>query len=247
VGVISPELALVDPELAAEARASLPDAPPAIPEARPAPAPHSGPAPPPPRTRHTLRRLAGVAVVGLAAVGTLFFVPRVDEEPSLAPSAAPPEPVAPAPARRRPPVAPPPAGRAPSSPPPRRSARPQPSAVRPQPPPAPVVRTAKPPAPQPPPAPPPPVAARKAPPPAPPPAREYTWAPTEGALFYHVSFTRNGQPFHDAQTRRPRLRVPAGLKFPPGRYRWSVRPALVSDSGLVVGEPVVVRRFRVTR
>lgn len=75
----------------------------------------------------------------------------------------------------------------------------------------------------------------------------YTWAPTEGALFYHVSFTRNGQPFHDAQTRRPRLRVPAGLKFPPGRYRWSVRPALVSDSGLVVGEPVVVRRFRVTR
>ena len=84
------------------------------------------------------------------------------------------------------------------------------------------------------------------PPPRPrPPARVYSWAPMTGAVFYHVAFTRNGKPFYDAQTRSPKLRLPPRLKFPPGRYRWTVRPALVGDSGIVVGEPVVARSFRV--
>jgi hypothetical protein len=73
----------------------------------------------------------------------------------------------------------------------------------------------------------------------------YRWAPIEGAVFYHVAFVRNGKPFHAAQTAASLLRVPDGLKFPPGTYRWSVRPAIVGDSGIVVGEPVLERTFRV--
>ena len=73
----------------------------------------------------------------------------------------------------------------------------------------------------------------------------YRWAPTEGAVFYHVAFVRNGKQFHAAQTADTFLRVPNGLKFPPGVYRWSVRPATVGDSGIVVGEAVVERTFRV--
>ena len=247
MGVISPELVLVDPELAAEARASLPDPAPAAPAARPAPVVRQVPAPPRRRRRGTfLRLVAAAGLVSLTAGVALAFVPRVDDEPRLAPSSAPaPAPAPQAPARPQPGPAPPPAAR--STPPPPRArppAAPPPAAVRPPAAPPAPPRTARKVAP--PPAPPPAPARRAARRPRPP-ARVYSWAPTNGAVFYHVAFTRNGKPFHAQQTRLPKLRLPAGLKFPPGRYRWSVRPALVGDSGIVVGEPVLVRSFRVRR
>jgi len=68
-----------------------------------------------------------------------------------------------------------------------------------------------------------------------------------GAVYYHVSFVRNGKQFYDAQTADTSLRVPDSLKFPPGRYRWSVRPAVVGDSGIVVGVAILTRSFRVGR
>ena len=77
------------------------------------------------------------------------------------------------------------------------------------------------------------------------PGRVYTWAEIEDAVFYEVTFVRNGRAFHAAQTAEPWLRVPDTLKFPRGTYRWSVRPAIADDSGIVVGDAVVVRTFRV--
>ena len=62
-----------------------------------------------------------------------------------------------------------------------------------------------------------------------------------------MSFVRDGKQFYDAQTPDSRIRVPDSLKFPPGVYRWSVRPAVVGDTGIVVGEAVLVRTFRVGR
>jgi hypothetical protein len=80
-----------------------------------------------------------------------------------------------------------------------------------------------------------------------PPPRVFVWAATPGAVFYHVAFVRNGRQFYAVQTREPAVRVPDSVKFPPGVYRWSVRPAVVGDSGIVIGEAVVVRTFRVRR
>ena len=77
------------------------------------------------------------------------------------------------------------------------------------------------------------------------PSRLYVWAPVEGAVFYQVAFVRNGEPFHTAETADAWLRVPDSLKFTPGTYRWSVRPAIAGDSGVVVADAVVVRTFRV--
>jgi hypothetical protein len=79
------------------------------------------------------------------------------------------------------------------------------------------------------------------------PSRVFSWQETEGAAFYYVVFLRNGKTFHTAETANPWLRVPDSLKFPPGAYRWSVRPAVAGDAGIVVGDAVLVRTFRVSR
>jgi hypothetical protein len=247
---ISPELVLVDPELAAEARAQLPDPVPAR------PVPPVGPLPETlPRRRRGRRRLAAlllVVVAGATAAVAYAVVPRVDEEPSLQPASAPaPPPPAETQPQPTPPPPPPPASRPQPQPQP-----PPPAAAPPSPQPQPTgtvlgakkkttpPATPPPPPPQPKPPPPPPPPARKAAP-TKPPARVYVWAPVPGALFYHVAFLRDGKLFHQAQTADAFLRVPKALKFLPGTYRWSVSPAIVGDSGVVVGEPVLVRTFRV--
>jgi hypothetical protein len=62
-----------------------------------------------------------------------------------------------------------------------------------------------------------------------------------------VAVVRNGKPFHAARTRQPWLRIPNGVRFSPGTYRWSVQPAVEEDSGIVLRDAVLVRTFRVTR
>ena len=172
---ISPELALVDPELAAEARASLPE-----------------PAEPPPRRSRRLGIAVGMLllVLGLAAVSAVVLLARGrdnEAQPQGAPASV--------------------------------------AAV---------------------------LGARKALPPLPgavPPgraARTYSWAATEGAVYYQVTFVRDGKPFHTAETPNAWLRVPNTLQFPPGTYRWSVRPAIADAAGIVLGDAVVVHTFRVT-
>src|SRR5829696_7321278 len=101
---ISPELVLVDPELAERARASLPEEPwrSFIPTPRPrpvAPPPAVVPAEPAePGRRRPLRALVGAAAV--AAVLAFGLVPSPGARPTLEPMTAPP-------AARRPAAAPP--------------------------------------------------------------------------------------------------------------------------------------------
>jgi hypothetical protein len=258
VDPISPELALVDPELAAEARASLPDP---VPFARPRPIerPVAIERPVPVRRRSgrsRRRQLVGfaalLAALILAAGLSAFILGQLRDEPQ--PAARSIEPPA-APATQAPPPPPPAQEPAPQAP---RAARPQPAPAptrrarsKPTPPPAASVlgaRKDKPPAPP---------AARKAKPPAPPAAKKaappaaahrvYIWAPAKGALYYRVEFFRNGKPFHAAQTADPSLRLPAALKLPPGTYRWSVRPATVGKTGVVLRGAILTRSFRVGR
>jgi outer membrane biosynthesis protein TonB len=84
-------------------------------------------------------------------------------------------------------------------------------------------------------------------PPAPPPKRTYAWKPFSGAIYYQVSFARNGGAFYATQTRVPRVRLPAGLRFRPGRYSWTVRPAIVADLGIRLADPIIRRAFMVRR
>jgi hypothetical protein len=174
---ISPELALVDPELATEARRSLPEPAPDVPAERE-----------PSRSRRWPRKL----VVGLAAVlvgsAAALVLARGDAE--VAPEAATVGVLGATKIDRTPPRSLPASGR---------------------------------------------------------PSRVFSWQETEGAAFYYVVFLRNGKTFHTAETANPWLRVPDSLKFTPGAYRWSVRPAVAGDAGIVMGDAVLVRTFRVNR
>jgi hypothetical protein len=81
--------------------------------------------------------------------------------------------------------------------------------------------------------------------PTPPPKRTYAWKPYVGAVYYQVSFRRNGGAFYETQTRTARVRLPDGLRFAPGRYSWTVRPAIVADLGIRLGDEIVRRAFLV--
>jgi hypothetical protein len=172
---ISPELALVDAELAAEARTSLPDPPQLDPPKRPKRR----------RRRRTAFALVGVLVLG-AAAGVVLFEQTREAEPRERTGV-----LAAAKTLAEPPRSlPTPPGQAP---------------------------------------------------------RLYTWAPSEGAAYYQVTFVRDGRTFHSAETPNPWLKLPETLRFPPGTYRWSVQPALPGDDGVSLEDAVLVRTFRVTR
>jgi hypothetical protein len=173
---ISPELALVDPELAAEARRSLPEPAPVVPAERVAARPGRRP------------RLVVAAAALLVGSAAALVLARGDAE--VVPEAATVGVLGAKKVDRTPPRSLPASGG---------------------------------------------------------PSRVFTWQETEGAAFYYVVFLRNGKTFHTAETANPWLRVPDRLKFPPGAYRWSVRPAVAGDAGIVVGDAVLVRTFRVSR
>lgn len=224
--LVSPELALVDPALAVRARADLPW--------RPWEA-HAAteivPLGPPPRRRRALSPALGVgAALGLAVL-MLSVLPTRDP-PTLA-------------ALRQPKPPPRVTRKAPAP-------QPTPAQVKPAakkrvvtPPPVPKTLRAAPvkkaaPKPKAAPAP----KRQPAPPPAPP-KRTYSWKPSSGAIYYQVSFVRNGARIYQTQTRTPRVHLPARVRLKAGRYSWTVRPAIVADLGIRLADPIVRRAFRV--
>jgi hypothetical protein len=229
---ISPELVLVDTALAVRARADLPwrpwEAHQPI-EVVPIPGPPAAP----PRGRR-FRPSLGVAVLGLGLLAVSVLPTRdrpslgaVAVKPQAAPRVAHAPPAPPAQvktARATRPAAPKPRASSAQRPASRAKATPKPKAApTPQPAPAPKPKT------------------------QPPPKRTYAWKPFSGAVYYHVSFWRNGAAFYATQTRAARLRLPAGLELAPGRYRWTVRPAIVADLGIRLAEPIISRAFLVRR
>lgn len=227
--LVSPELALVDYALAVRARADLPWRPW---EAHVAT--EIVPLGPPPRRRRAFPPVLGIGgALGLAVLA-LSVMPTRD--PPTLDALAEPKPLPPV-ARKAPAPEPPPAAV-------KRAAKKRVLT----PPPAPKTHRAAPakkaapkpkaaPAPKPKPAP--------APPPALPPRRTYAWKPFSGAIYYQVSFVRNGARIYQTQTRAPRVRLPRQVRLGAGRYSWTVRPAIVADLGIRLAAPIVRRAFRV--
>jgi hypothetical protein len=263
---LSPELALVDPELGAAARARLPDAPWELfaPPRRAVPASAPPVAAPEPRVRIG----SSLALVLLAAaVGTVLALVETDgtERPWLAapqPRAAPSSPGEPIPSPEPAPAPAPPVGGA-------GGARPADAAPRLRPERAPVPTQpdagaaprgtisaptppqASAPAPKPPTAP-----ARTTPGAAPPrpdaagkpataPARTFAWPPHPKATYYDVQFFRDGGRFFRAQPRQARVELPAALALTPGTYRWVVRPGAGAPAARRLGKPIVDSTFTV--
>lgn len=226
---LSPELVLVDPELAARARAALPHAG-APADVRPRRAtrryaePRSSPARPPevvgvgtPRRRmgKPLAFVAGLAVAGVA-VGVWA---RGAEESSNAPAAPVTTPAMSGRGEARPP------GATPNRPPPQ-TARNRP-ATRSSPRRPPADRTSA--------------------------VRTFAWAGVRGANHYRVEFFRHGSKILDARTRTSRLVLPTRWRYAgrritlsPGRYRWRVHPAFGAPSRVRYGKPVVSAELEIS-
>lgn len=221
---ISPELVSVDPELAATARAALPEEPWQM--FIPAPAPASEPAPLPVATeplvapRRSLRG-TGIALAFVAAavagivVGSTDVFKRANDRPSFA---AEPPAAAPSVAATT--------GVTTTVAPPTVTATPTPA-------PAPTTPTRR---------------------PAPTtttkstakgtfvPSRIFAWAPVAGADHYRVRFYRDGDVVLEARPKQARFVLPPGFEFSPGPYRWTVEPR----QGEAYGAPLVDSRFKVS-
>lgn len=264
---ISPELALVDPELRAEARARLPAAPWEA-FAPPSRAATPAAAAPAPAARRRLRVPPSLLLLLLAVAGGLSLAlldGGATERPWLADPAARVATAAVQPPRGE--QAPGPSD-ADTPEPATRSSTPRPSAETT---PvssgsggggAPAETPAAPRAPAPAPAPPPPAApappqqGAEAPPAAPGgeeaappgrfvPARTFAWAPDPQASWYDVRFLVDGRRFYRAVTTEARVELPEGVAFAPGTYRWVVRPGQGPRAANRLGDPIVDSTFTV--
>jgi hypothetical protein len=246
---ISPELVLVDGELAARAREASADSPwllPAVAEARQCAeaarpvAVEQRPAPEAPRRQPSFSgHLRATAVIGCVLVAVLAAVSLAPElvpgsaKPTLArrgaerAALAPPKPSTSKPAMR-----PPKAERVVKPKPraaPKREPKPEPKTTKPK-------RSAR-------------------PAPAPKPAakpkirapvrveRVFSWRRYRGAVYYQVHLQRGAKTVYEARTLQRTASI--RLKLRPGRYHAVVRPAIPSDVGIILGPTIMDKIVRI--
>jgi hypothetical protein len=259
---ISPELVLVDPELARSAREALPArpweavappprwVPPPVPVVAPAEAPvPEAPAALPSTERARLwPRRAATAAVSLAAIAAFVAASAgaftdPDDRPYLAPleveSAPPAETIAPSalpPAFTPRTLVQPPKAESKSK------AAPEKPAVRPSARPRSPTPAAR-------------ARSRNAPEGRPPTGsaagfgkgRTFAWPRYTGATYYHVTLTRAGKAVWEARPAGPQIVLPARLRLRPAKYMWVVRAGYGVRSERRLGPPFLRSRFQVGR
>jgi hypothetical protein len=242
IGSISPELVLVDPDLAAGARAALPDYP------WPAPVRIEPRAP----ARHrripvaaTLSFVSGAALVGILGVSLLptrdqpTFAAEGQRTLPAAPSTTTgvsPQPTAPSPSAGASPLPAAPQGEQPAAPLGEQPAAPQGKNPRTKKIGGPRSNPAATPVPS---------GRRKRPQFKP--ARTFAWVPQPRAAYYLVALFRNGRRVYQTRTPAPRLTLPRRVRFMPGDYRWTVQPAIRAQNGIRLADPIVDSTFTVGR
>jgi hypothetical protein len=82
----------------------------------------------------------------------------------------------------------------------------------------------------------------------------FVWVPVARASYYNVRFIRGRTKVYEAWPTKPRLRVPLKgvykgrrFAFVPGRYTWRVRPGFGPRSRREYGQPIVISIWRVGR
>lgn len=80
------------------------------------------------------------------------------------------------------------------------------------------------------------------------------WVPVSGAAAYRVELWRGGRKIFVARTHRPRLGLPRmwryhgkGYRLSAGRYRWVVRPGAIRRGAVRYGRPTVLARLVIPR
>ncbi len=210
-GPISPELVLVDPDLAAGARAALPDRP------WPASVRIEPPTPTPDRRIPVAEILSILSLAALVGILGVSLLPARDQ-PTFAAEGQRIQPAAPSPTTGASTQPTTPQGTNSSTK--RTGGAPRKPAVKPS-------------------------GARKLP--RFKPTRTFAWVSQVRTAYYQVAFFRNGRRFYQTRTRSARVALPRRVRFTPGDYRWSVRPAFRVKNGTRLADPIVDSTFRIGR
>jgi hypothetical protein len=75
--------------------------------------------------------------------------------------------------------------------------------------------------------------------------RVFSWHRYAAAVYYQFYFRRGGRTIYEARTARLTAALPAHLKLRPGTYHALVRPAIPSDAGIILGPVIVEKTMRV--
>jgi hypothetical protein len=75
--------------------------------------------------------------------------------------------------------------------------------------------------------------------------RVFSWRPHAAAAYYQVYLQRGPTTIYQARTVKLRVALPARLKLRPGTYKVLVRLALTTDAGIVPGPTIIAKTIRV--
>ena len=75
--------------------------------------------------------------------------------------------------------------------------------------------------------------------------RLFSWRRDSAAVYYQLYVQRGSTTVYQARTAKLRVVLPARLKLRPGTYKVLVRPAVTTDTGIILGPEILAKTIRV--